>query len=151
MNEFVKQSINGRKDIFTSNYQINNQNIKDKIDNLFVRIEDFGKNFNDPMEFEKQFMESNLNKEYNDLLTEVAMSCKFIVKDENQFVDSNDLKKEIKDEVVSDAKYILEDLSMPARRKAREELDSRLRDTPLGTLEQISNMKSLFNKLKKNK
>ena len=44
---------------------------------------------------------------------------------------------------------------MPARRKAREEMDSKLRDTPYGKIEQINNMSWLgrrfINKFKRKK
>ena len=149
MNEYVKLSIQGRKDIFTNNYEIKEKEILEKIDDLFQRIENFGKNFSDTMEFEQGFMASPLNEEYNNLLSEVASKCKFIMKDEFKDELKEDMKKQAKEDIKSEAKYILEDLSMPARRKAREELDSKLRDTPLGTLEQISNMKHLFNKFRK--
>ena len=149
MNEYVKLSIKGRKDIFSNNYEIKNKDILDKIEDLFKRIEDFGKNFSDAMEFEQSFMASPLNEEYNNLLSEVASKCKFIMPDEFKEELKEDMKRQAKEDIKSEAKYILEDLSMPARRKAREELDSKLRDTPLGTLEQISNMKHLFNRFKK--
>ena len=149
MNEYVKLSIKGRKDIFTNNYEIKNKDILEKIDNLFKRIEDFGKDFSDAGEFEKKFMESPLNEEYNNLVTEVASKCKFIMKDEFVEEYNKDMKKAAKEDLASDAKYVMESLTMPARRKAREELDSKLRDTPLGTIEQISNMKHLFNRFRK--
>ena len=79
MNEYVKLSIKGRKDIFSNNYEIKNKDILDKIEDLFKRIEDFGKNFSDAMEFEQSFMASPLNEEYNNLLSEVASKCKFII------------------------------------------------------------------------
>lgn len=151
MNEYIKLSIKGRKDVFLNNYEINDKDILDKIDNLFKRIDDFGKKFSDASIFEKEFIESPLNDEYNNLLTEVATKCKFIMKDEFMEEYNKDMKRQAKEDMKSDAKYLMESLTMPARRKAREELDSKLRDTPLGTIEQISNIKSLFNKFKKNK
>ena len=149
MDEYVKGCIKGRKDIFTNNYEIKDQEILKRIDDLFKRIEDFGKTCKDAGEFESKFMSSPLNQEYNDLVTEVATKCKFIMKDE--FVDAynEDMKQKRKDDLKSDVKYLAKDLTMPARRKAREEFDKKLRDTPLGTIEQISNMKRLFNRFKR--
>lgn len=60
------------------------------------------------------------------------------------------LKKNI-DEATSDAKYLMDEVTMPARRQARMKMDSKLRDTPLGKVEQASNMFYLFKKFKKPK
>jgi hypothetical protein len=151
MNEYVKQSIDSRKIAFSSAYELTDV-YKKKVDELFKRIEEFGKTCSDAMDFETKFASSPLNKEYTDLFTEVASNCKYILPTpvDNPDVKSN--KQEVVDEVLSDAKYIAREISMPARRKAREAFDSKMRDTPLGKIEQASNtmwvVKRLFGKKK---
>lgn len=153
MNDIVKQCVDGRKMAFSSAYELTDT-YKEKVDELFKRIEDFAKDINDAMEFETNFAASPLNKEYTDLFTEVAANCKYILPPP---VDNPDVKSDAeyyRDEAISDAKYIAKDLTMPARRAAREAFDSKMRDTPLGKIEQASNtawvVKRLFGKKNNN-
>lgn len=152
MNEYVKGSIEGRKIAFSSAYELTDVYQK-KVDELFKRIEDFGKNCTDAMDFESKFMASPLNKEYTDLFTEVATNCKYILPPPVDNPDVKSDKEYIRDEILSDVKYAAKDLSMPARRKAREAFDSKMRDTPLGKIEQANNtmwvVKRLFGKKNK--
>lgn len=146
MNEYVKQSIDGRKLAFTSAYELDNV-YKKKVDELFKKIEDFGKDCTDAMDFETKFMASPLNTQYTNLFTEVSSNCKYILPPpvDNPNVKSD--KEQVRDEVLSDAKYIAKELSMPARRKAREAFDSKMRDTPLGKIEQARNTAWLFKRI----
>ena len=151
MNEYVKQSIEGRRMAFSSSYELNDI-YKKKVDELFKRIEEFGNSCNDAMDFETKFASSPLNKEYTDLFTEIATNCKYILPPP---VDS-DVKSDseyLRDEAISDAKYLAKDLTMPVRRAAREEFDKKMRDTPLGKIEQASNTAWVFKRIfgKKNK
>lgn len=153
MNEYVKQSIDGRRLAFSSAYELTDV-YKKKVENLFKKIEEFGKNCTDAMDFETKFMASPLNKEYTDLFTEVATNCKYILPppvEGNTAGRSN--KEAIMDEIMSDVKYAVDDITMPARRAAREEFDSKMRDTPLGQIEQARNTAFVFKRLfgKKNK
>jgi len=146
MNEYVKQSIDGRRMAFSSAYELTDT-YKKKVEELFKRIEDFGKSCTDAMDFETKFMASPLNKEYTDLFTEVATNCKYILPPP---VDNPDVKSDAeyyRDEAISDAKYLAKDLTMPARRKAREAFDKKMRDTPLGKIEQVSNTASVLGRL----
>lgn len=145
MNEFVKGSIDARKQAFSSAYELTDV-YKKKIDELFKRIEDFGKGCTDAMDFETKFMASPLNKEYTDLFTEVAANCKYILPPPVE-TEGKSNKKAIAEEVISDVKYAVNDLTMPARRKAREAFDSKMRDTPLGKIEQASNTFSVFKRI----
>ena len=142
MNEYVKGSIDARKEAFSSAYELTDVYQK-KVDELFKKIEDFGKNCSDAMDFETKFMASSLNKEYTDLFTEVATNCKYILPPPVE-TEGKSNKKAIADEVASDAKYLAKDLTLPARRKAREAFDSKMRDTPLGKIEQASNTMWMF-------
>ncbi len=151
MDSVVKQCIDGRKLAFSSAYELTDV-YKKKVDELFKRIEDFGKDCKDAMEFETKFAASPLNKEYTDLFTEVASNCKYILPPPVDNPDVKSDKEQLKDEVLSDAKYLAKDLTMPARRAAREEFDKKMRDTPLGKIEQANNtmwvVKRLFGKKK---
>ena len=153
MNEYVKQSIDGRRLAFSSAYELTDV-YKKKVENLFKKIEEFGKNCTDAMDFETKFMASPLNKEYTDLFTEVATNCKYILPPPVEGDIAGPSNKEtIMDEVMSDVKYAVDDITMPARRAAREEFDSKMRDTPLGQIEQARNTAFVFKRLfgKKNK
>ena len=151
MDSIVKQCIDGRKLAFSSAYELTDV-YKKKIDELFKRIEVFGETCSDSMDFETKFASSPLNKEYTDLFTEVASNCKYILPPVVE-TEGKSNKQQIAEEVLSDAKYIAKDLTMPARRKAREAFDSKMRDTPLGKIEQASNtmwvVKRLFGKKNK--
>jgi dTDP-L-rhamnose 4-epimerase len=77
------------------------------------------------------------------------------IKDKVRFIKGDVCNKELLEQaledVADDAKLMVEDITMPARRKAREEFDSKLRDTPLGKVEQANNMFHLFKKFGKKK
>ena len=45
-----------------------------------------------------------------------------------------------------DLEYVADEAMQPVRRAVKEEIRSKLRDTPLGDIEQVSNTKSLFDK-----
>lgn len=148
MDSVVKQCIDGRKLAFSQAYELTDVYQK-KVDELFKRIEEFGEICSDSTDFETKFSSSSLNKEYTNLFTEVSANCKYILP---KPVDNPDIKSDkeyLKDEVLSDVKYAVNDLTMPARRKAREAFDSKMRDTPLGKIEQINNIRHLFNRFKK--
>ena len=145
MDQYVKQSIEGRRMAFSSAYELTDI-YKKKVDELFKRIEEFGNNCNDAMDFEAKFMASSLNTEYNNLFTEIATNCKYILPSP---VDA-DVKSDaeyLRDEAISDAKYLAKDLTMPVRRAAREEFDRKMRDTPLGKIEQASNTAWVFKRM----
>lgn len=145
MDSVVKSCIEGRKMAFTNSYELTD-NYKKKVDELFKRIEEFGKTCKDSMEFETKFASSPLNKEYTDLFAEIASKCKCIIPEPVEKEVKND-KERMKEEAISDAKYIAKDLTMPVRRAAREAFDSKMRDTPLGDIEQARNTASLFGRL----
>ncbi len=146
MDSIVKQSIEGRKMAFSSCYELTDV-FKKKIDELFKKINELGETCKDAMDFETKFAASPLNSEYTNLFTEVSQNCKYILPPPVDNPDVKSDKEYIKDEVLSDVKYMAKDLTMPARRKAREALDSKLRDTPLGKIEQARNTASLFGRL----
>ena len=153
MDSVVKQSIEGRRMAFSSAYELTDV-YKKKVDELFKKIEEFGEECKDAMDFETKFMASPLNTEYTNLFTEVAQNCKYILPPpvDNPNVKSD--KEQLKDEILSDAKDSAREASLPARRAAREAFDSKMRGTPLGKIEQAKNtawvVKRLFGRNKKN-
>ena len=118
MNEYVKQSIEGRRLAFSNSYELTDV-YKKRVEELFKKIEELGEKASDAMDFETKFASSPLNTEYTNLFTEIATNCKCIIPINSETeVKSNG--EAIMDDVMSDVKYVVEDLSMPARRKARE-------------------------------
>lgn len=143
MDESIKNSIKARYDAFEISYELTSD-MKKEIDDLFDQIEEFGKTCKDAMDFETKFSSSPLNQEYVNMFTKVAKKCKVKGLDIND--ESN--AKRVAEEVGSEAKYLARDLTMPARRRARMEFDSKMRNTPLGKIEQANNTFWLFKKIK---
>lgn len=154
MEELIKNSIDARYNAFMNYYDITDKSIQKKIDDLFKKINELGESSKDVMDFESKFAASPLNGEYTSLFTEIASNSKPCVSHDAMVEPVvKDDKEYLVEEIESDAKYVMEDLSMPARRAAREAFDSKMRDTPLGQIEQASNtaylFKRIFNKHKK--
>ena len=151
MDSIVKQSIEARKQAFTNAYKIEDQNILDKIDELFNRINELGETCSDASDFEMKFASSSLNQEYISLFTEFATTCEPITyESDNSNVQST--KDYILEDARMEAKLAFEDVTMPARHTAREEFDSQMRDIPVvGDVIQAKQTFDLFKKFKKNK
>ena len=145
MNEYVKQSIDGRKMAFSNSYELSSVYQK-KVDELFRKIEELGEGCSDSLEFENKFATGSLNTEYTNLFTEIATNCKCIIPLNSETEVKSD-GEVIMDEVASDLKYAVDDLTMPARRKMREKIDSKIYDSPLGNIKQAGNTVSLFKKI----
>ena len=75
MDEYIKQSIEGRKNAIGATYEVNAE-MQKKIDALFGEIEKLGAKCKDVGDFETQFAASPLNQKYLDLFTEVATSSR---------------------------------------------------------------------------
>lgn len=144
MEASVKTSIDSRKSSFEMSYELTDEARKD-IDELFSRIEEFGQSCKDAMDFETKFASSPLNQEYMDMFTKISKKCK--VKGLDNGSEESKGKRILK-EAGSDAKYLAEDLTMPARRQARMKFDQKMRNTPLGKIEQANNTFWLFKKIK---
>lgn len=140
MDNGVKASIDARYIAFENSYELTDE-VRKEIDELFDRIKDFGKTCSDCMDFETKFASSPLNKEYTDMFTKVSQKCKVKQLEHYESDEPEESKAgRVAKKIAGDAKYLADDLTMPARRKAREEIDSKLRDTPYGKIEQIENM-----------
>ncbi len=151
MNDIVKMSIDGRKNAFYSAYEINDDNIKKEIDELFDKIYDFGKDCKDSTQFEVAFATSPLNTEYINLFTKVAQSCKPIVYESAPANVKSD-EQIAKEELESELRYQAKEATLPARRIAREAVDKAARRTPiLGDVIQAKQTMDLFGKFKNKK
>ena len=71
MDEYIKQSIEGRKNAIGATYEVSTE-MQKKIDALFGEIEKLGGKCKDVGDFEAKFAASPLNQKYLDLFTEVA-------------------------------------------------------------------------------
>ena len=151
MNDMVKMSIDGRKNAFYSAYEINDASIKKEIDELFDKIYDFGKDCKDAQEFETAFATSSLNTEYINLFTKVAQSCKPIVYESAPTNVKSD-EQIAKEELESELRYQAREATLPARRVAREAVDSAARRTHiLGDVIQAKQTMDLFSRFRKKK
>ena len=154
MNDLVKSSIEGRKSAVYNSYNIEEQSIIDKIEDLFRRINEFGENCTDNMDFESKFAVSELNQEYIQLFTEIATTCTPIVRE----VEERQVKSDAeyaRDELESELRYQAKEATLPMRRKMRQEAYDEARDTPI--IGDVMNIKqhidffSRFGKLRKKK
>lgn len=147
MKDDVKLSINGRKDSMFQYFEITDD-IKVKIDDLFKRIEEFGKTCTDSTDFETKFASSDLNQEYINLYTEIGTKCKSKI----ATAETVDVKKEILEDVDYEMKEAVDSVGRRARRKANEELMSKARSTPIiGDVLEAKQYHDLFSRFKKNK
>lgn len=149
MKDDVKLCVESRKNVIYSSFDLT-EDLKKQVEDLFKNIIELAKTCSDASDFESRFMSSELNQEYTDLYTDIAQSCKCKTINVDSS-DEDDSSKKVLDEATSDAKYLFDEVSMPARRQARMRMESKLRDTPLGKVEQASNMFHLFKKFKKKK
>lgn len=152
MNDLVKMSIDGRKNAIFSAYNITEQSIKDKIENLFNKINELGESCVDNMDFESKFASSNLNQEYIDLFTEIATKCTQIVRENqgNRHVKSD--AEKIVDDVASEIRYQVKDATLPMRRQMRQEAYDKARNTPIiGEIMEAKQYADFFGRFKKKK
>lgn len=151
MNEIVKASIDGRKAAFYNAYNITDETLKNKIEDLFSRINTFGEDYSDSASFEAAFAFSPFNQEYIDLFTEVATTMAPITYESN----TSEVKSDddyIKDEINSELKYQAESLTQPMRRKAYQETYDAARDIPVvGNVLDAKQKIGFFSRFKKNK
>lgn len=152
MNDLVKNSIESRKTAIFTAYNITDQTIIEKIEELFKKITEFGENCTDNMDFESKFATSELNQEYIQLFTEIATSCP---QNTIETVENSNIKSDaeyVLDEIESEARYQAKEMTMPMRRQLRQETESAARNTPIiGDIMNIKQHVDLFNKFRKKK
>ena len=144
MNDLVKTSIDGRKNAIFSAYDVTNQGLIEKIENLFKRINELGESCLDSTDFETKFATSPLNQEYIQLFTEIATSCpQKTIQTETRHVKSD--AEYMAGEVASEIKYQAKNATEPARRLARQEAYNQAINTPiLGDIIQAKQTADLF-------
>lgn len=131
MNDMVKNSIESRKNAIFSAYEINDDALKNKIKDLFERITFFGESCTDVGDFESKFAISDLNKEYINLFSKIATSCKPIPQESISYADSKGRGEQVLDDIKDEMEYQVKEMSMPMRRKARQEVYDQARDIPI--------------------
>ena len=136
MDDLIKNSIESRIDCIYNSYEIEDEDIKDDIIDIKNRLYELGRTCSDVGEFETKLAGSYLNQEYIDLFTKLAMNCKV----KGAPVEEEDsVLEEIGDDA---ARYV--------RRKARSEVESKVRGIPVvGDIMQAQNTFDLFNKYRK--
>lgn len=147
----IQDSINSRCQAIFNAYEINDSNIIEKINDLFSRIEEFGKSCTDVMDFESKFSSSNLNQEYIDLFTEIGMNCS----PKSFGSDNSDVKSDkeyLMDDIKSEIKYQADSLSQPIRHKMYQETYDKVRDVPVvGEALNVKQHFDFFSKFRKKK
>lgn len=139
MNDIVKQSIDGRKTAIFNSYNITDQGILDKIEDLFKRINEFGEKFDDVGAFESEFASSPLNNEYINIFTEIAQ------KEVGSQVSVGDV---VADRVGTEIKNSV----MPSRAVIADARDSAIRSIPVvGDAIDVKQKIDFFSRFKKNK
>ncbi len=151
MNDVVKISIDGRKNAIFSAYDIKDQSIIDKVEDLFRRINELGETCKDSMDFESKFASSQLNQEYIQLFTEIATKCPQIVRQtETKHVKSD--AEYIAEDVASEIRYQVKDATLPLRRQVHEEALKTARNTPIiGEIMEAKQYADFFGRFKKKK
>ena len=75
MNELVKKSVDARKEAVYNAYEITDEETKAKVEDFFKRLEEFASKYKDALEFEAAFGSDEMNQEYTELFTDLAMHC----------------------------------------------------------------------------
>ena len=124
MDKNIEQSIKARKDVIFTTYDVKDEKILKKIDEVFGKINDFGKKCKDVSEFETKFAANPLNQEYMNLFTEIATGSAS--------------KQAAEQAATSMAGGVIEGIArnalgdvVPTRASARQAVDDTLRKTPV--------------------
>ena len=131
MDQIVKSSIDARKQAFFTAYNITDKETINKIEELFTKINKFGEECSDAGEFESKFQSSPLNQEYIDMFTLVASKCPANILQNNTNDNVTSTADQVADEINSEIRYQVNEATMPARRMAREKMESEMRSTPI--------------------
>ena len=153
MDDLIKNSIDSRKDSIFNVYEVKDKNLLKEIDDLFDKMRDLGKTCKDLNEFEAKLASSSLNQEYIDLFTKIAQSSNYILK-ANDTLPSHvkSTGEEIAEDVADEARYRMKEATLPARRIAREQAESKLRSTPIiGDIMHVKQRLDLFGGFKRKK
>ena len=147
MTELVKISIDGRKNAIFQAYDVTDKKIKDKIENLFKKIYDFGETSDTPEQFEQQFATHPLNQEYINMFTKVATTCK-PKEIEHASVEAT-VTKDAMDYIDSSKPYE-PDIVRHARADVKQKALDTARNTPvIGDVLEVKQHIDLFNSIKR--
>jgi len=151
MDETVKACIKGRLDAIYNAYEINNDEIKNKIVDFSMKMEDLGYSCKDSVDFETKFA-SDLNKEYTDLFTLIVASCPCKLQPVQDNPDAKSNGEVIAENAASDLKYMADDLTSPMRHQAYQATYDAARDVPvLGEVMTAKQHFDFFSRFKKKK
>ena len=140
MDNIIKQSIDGRKNAIFSSYNVTDQKMIKKIDDLFNRINEFGEKYNDVGTFETEFANSSLNNEYINIFTELAM------KGVSNSMSS--VGEMVADRVGTELKNTV----LPSRALRADQRDAAIRNIPIiGDVVDAGQKLDLLNKFRKDK
>lgn len=140
MDNIIKQSIEGRKNAIFNSYEVSDQVMIDKIDDLFNRINDFGEKYNDVGTFESEFANSPLNNEYINIFTELAMKGV-----SNSMPSVGEM---VADRVGTEIKNSV----LPSRAVRADRRDQAIRNIPIvGDIVDVGQKIDLLNKFRKDK
>lgn len=123
MDEYIKQSIEGRKNAIGATYEVSTE-MQKKIDALFEKIEKFGAKCKDVSDFESKFATDSLNQEYMNLFTEIATGAV------NKRAAGQVAESMTGGVVEGMARNALGNV-VPTRASARQAVDDTLRKTPV--------------------
>lgn len=123
MDEYIKQSIEGRKNAIGATYEVSTE-MQKKIDALFEKIEKFGAKCKDVSDFESKFATDSLNQEYMNLFTEIATGAV------NKRAAGQVAESMAGGVVEGMARNALGNV-VPTRASARQAVDDTLRKTPV--------------------
>lgn len=131
MDDLVKNSIESRKNAIFNAYQVNDDALKNKIKDLFERIMFFGESCSDVGDFESKFAISDLNKEYINLFSKIATSCHPIPQQDISYASTKGRGAQVLDDIKDEMEYQAKEMSMPMKRRARQEAYDQARDIPI--------------------
>jgi hypothetical protein len=123
MDEYIKQSIEGRKNAIGATYEVSTE-MQKKIDALFEKIEKFGAKCKDVSDFESKFATDSLNQEDMNLFTEIATGAV------NKRAAGQVAESMAGGVVEGMARNALGNV-VPTRASARQAVDDTLRKTPV--------------------
>ena len=123
MDEYIEQSIEGRKNAIGATYEVSAE-MQKKIDALFEKIEKFGAKCKDVSDFESKFATDSLNQEYMNLFTEIATGAV------NKRAAGQVAESMAGGVVEGMARNALGNV-VPTRASARQAVDDTLRKTPV--------------------
>ena len=134
MDQYIKQAIDARKNVFFDSYNISSEKTINNINELFDKIYSLGESCKDITEFESKFSTSELNQEYINMITKVATSPEQLMSDRNFAKEEVDLmKRRVKNDLKEEARKATSDIPI------------------VGDIDYVRQAKDMFNMFRKNK